>query len=151
MVTSVKRAVGVMVALLVAIAAMTAGTQAAFATGDRPTNVAWVKAYPVADLKPDGSVVVTEKIACRPGWVSSDLSVMVSQQSGAYADGVTTTAVPCDLRWHTIKLTTNSVFMKMTKGYATISSQFLVNNAESGDSAGAHHVVKKGWIRIAPH
>jgi hypothetical protein len=40
--------------------------------------------------------------------------------------------------------------MKMTRGFATISSQFLVNNVESGDSAGAHHVVKKGWIRIAP-
>jgi hypothetical protein len=43
-------------------------------------------------------------------------------------------------------VTLSSVFMKMHRGPATISSQFLVTNAESGDSAGGHDITK-GWVR----
>lgn len=141
---SAKRAL----ALLLALAVVSiAGTQAAFA-GDRPVGVAFVKAKPIVDLKHNGSVVVTEKIRCKPGWVSSDLSVHVAQPNGAQADGFTTTAIKCNGAWHTVRVTLSDVFMKMHRGPATISSQFLVTNASSGDSAGAHDITK-GWVRPA--
>lgn len=144
-VQSAKRALGVGLALVIASAAMLATSPSAAAT-DRPVGVAFVKARPVVDLKHNGSVVVTEKIRCKPGWVSSDLSVHAQQPNGSYADGFTTTAIACNGAWHSVRVTLSSVFMKMHRGPATISSQFLVTNAESGDSAGGHDITK-GWVR----
>jgi hypothetical protein len=129
----------------VGVEAMAAATQSAFAA-DRPAGVAFVKANPIVQLKANGSVAVTDKIRCMPGWQSSDLSVHVSQANGAYADGFVTTAVACNNKWHTIHLTLPKGFGKLHRGNATISSQFLVTNVQSGDSAGAHDITK-GWIR----
>jgi hypothetical protein len=146
MMTSVLGSAKRVVAVFLAIAVVSiGGTQAAFA-GDRPVGVAFVKAKPIVDLKHNGSVVVTEKIRCTPGWQSSDLSVHVAQPNGAQADGFTTTAITCNSKWHTVRVTLSDVFMKMHRGPATISSQFLVTNVETGDSAGGHDVTK-GWVR----
>src|SRR5438105_888872 len=60
-----KRTVSVLVGLAVALFAMAAGTQAAF-SADRPTNVAFVKANPIVQLKSDGSTIVKERIRCQP-------------------------------------------------------------------------------------
>jgi hypothetical protein len=119
----------------------------AAATCDRPVNVAWVVANPVADLKADGSVVVSEKIACRPGWDASDLTVRVAQASGAYADGLLlTNSNICNGRWHYVKVTLPKGFGTLQKGWATVSSQFLVFNSETGDPA-AGHENKRTWLR----
>jgi hypothetical protein len=143
---SVKRGIGVCVAVLAAVVAMAWVAPSALA-GDRPVNVAWVVAQPVADLHSNGSVVVTEKIACRPGWESSDLTVHVGQASGAYADGLLLSKTNiCNGKWHVVKVTLPKGFGTLQKGWATVSSQFLVFNAETGDPA-AGHENKRTWLR----
>jgi hypothetical protein len=142
---TMRRTLGAVLALIVAVFAMFAGLQSASAA-DRPVGVAFVKANPNVWLKANGAVLVTDKIRCVPGWQSGDLSVHVSQASGAYSDGFVQTNVACNGKWHTVHLTLPKGFGKLHRGAATISSQFLVTNLESGDSAGGHDATK-GWIR----
>lgn len=141
-----KRSVRALAVLPAAACAVALAGPAA-ATGDRPVNVAWVVANPVADLKADGSVVVSEKIACRPGWDASDLTVRVAQTSGAYADGLLlTNSNICNGRWHYVKVVLPKGFGTLQKGWATVSSQFLVFNSETGDPS-AGHESKRTWLR----
>jgi hypothetical protein len=141
-----KRTISVVVGLLVALFAMAAGTQAAFA-GDRPTDVAFVKAAPIVQLKHNGSTIVKEQVRCLPGWVPSDLTVRVTQASGAYADGlVTTTHAVCNGKWYTVWVLLPKGFGSLQRGNATISSQFLVFNVDSGDPS-AGHGITQGWIK----
>jgi hypothetical protein len=141
-----KRILSVALGLLVALSAMAAGTQAAFA-GDRPTDVAFVKADPIVKLYHGGSTLVREQVRCVPGWQPSDLTVHVSQASGAYADGlVITTHAVCNNKWYTVWVKLPKGFGSLARGNATISSQFLVNNVETGDS-GAGHGLTQGWIK----
>jgi hypothetical protein len=141
-----KRTLSVVVGLLVALFAMAAGMQPA-AAADRPTDVASVKANPIVQLKHNGSTIVKEQVRCQPGWQPSDLTVRVSQASGAYADGlVTTTHAVCNGKWYTVWVLLPKGFGKLQRGNATISSQFLVNNVQSGDSAGGHDITQ-GWIK----
>ncbi|HEX4015429.1 MAG TPA: hypothetical protein VHX15_01720 [Frankiaceae bacterium] len=143
---SLKRALAVLVGLLVALSAMAAGTEAAFA-GDRPTDVAFVKANPIVQLKHNGSTIVKTQVRCVPGWQASDLTVHVSQPSGAYADGlVITTHAVCNNKWYTVWILLPKGFGTLKRGNANISSQFLVNNVQSGDSA-AGHGSTAGWIK----
>ncbi len=139
------RTIAVLVGLAVALPVMV-GTQPAFA-GDRPTDVAFVKANPIVKLHHGGSTLVRTRVRCVPGWQPSDLTVHVAQTSGAYADGlVVTTHAVCNGKWHTVWVKLPKGFGTLKRGKATISSQFLVNNVESGDSAGGHGITQ-GWIK----
>jgi hypothetical protein len=117
---------------------------------DRPVDVAFVRAAHENVLNRDGSVAATAWLRCVPGWVSSDLTMQISQ-ADAYVDGVTTTSLACDNHWHKVRLTLGPGFGTLHKGAVHISSQFLVNNADSGDSAAGHEQVDGHLHRACHH
>jgi hypothetical protein len=114
------------------------GTTAASAVnGDRPKNVAAVTAGKQIVLTAGGSLTVTQKVECDPGWEPAELDAQVNQ-GDAVTSSFTIPAVACDGKWHTVTYDIGSGTGGFAPGKATISSQFLVTNVESGDSAGAH-------------
>jgi hypothetical protein len=118
--------------------ALTAGTAVASPpTGDRPVGVAEVKASQVV-LNSDGTVTVTQRVRCDPAWAPAELDVSVSQSStGAGASGYTIPDVPCDNKWHPVTYVVSGSG-GLVPGKVGVSSQFLVTNLASGDSAGGH-------------
>lgn len=114
-------------------------SSASAATGDRPKNVAEVQAGNLVLLNPDGTLTVSVRVRCDAGWVSGEVSVIVDQGGSATASGFTTTSVPCDGRWHLVQFDVVDVSGTFQPGKVTFSFvQFLVTNAVTGDSAGAH-------------
>ena len=114
-------------------------SSASAAQGDRPTNVAKVQADNLVLLNPDGTLTVSVRVRCDPGWVSGEVSVVVGQGAAAIASGFTIASVPCDGRWHRVEFDVVDVSGTFQPGRVTFSFlQFLVTNAVSGDSAGAH-------------
>lgn len=129
----------------VAAAALPAG--AAPGTGDRPEGVAFVRADSHPVLNPDGTITVTQRVKCDPAWQPAELDVQVSRSLDAYASGYTIPAVPCDDAWHSVTYTIGTS-VPLTPGKVTISSQFLVTNVVTGDSAGAHDT-RTGRLSLA--
>jgi hypothetical protein len=114
------------------------GTATASAVnGDRPKNVAAVTASKAIVLNGDGTLTVTEKVECDPGWEAAELDAQVNQ-GDAVTSNFTIPVVPCDGKWHTVTFGIGSGNGGFAPGKATVSSQFLVTNVDSGDSAGAH-------------
>jgi hypothetical protein len=134
---SVRRTIATLAGSTVLAIAGSIGTAAPAAAGDRPTNVGFVQAWKKVYIHHNGSLTVTAGVRCVPGWVSSDLDMRVNQ-GGNSGTGVTTTDVPCDNQWHPIRFVISDTSAVMHDGPVTIISQFLVNNAESGDSAAGH-------------
>jgi hypothetical protein len=124
-------------ASLTLVAATVLAAPAAVA-GDRPTNVAFVQAWKKVYLHHDGSVTVTAGVRCVPGWEGGELDMRVSQGINNDADGFVEATVTCDNAWHPVRFTLHDVAGAMKVGPAQISSQFIVTNVDSGDSAGAH-------------
>jgi hypothetical protein len=109
------------------------------AAGGRPTGVAFVHAVKTAHLHHDGSVTVRAWVRCKPGWDSSDLSMQLDQ-GGAYVSGYLNVQLPCDNAFRRVHLRLGPGYGKIKAGDATISSQFLVFNSESGDPSAGHQV-----------
>jgi hypothetical protein len=140
----VKRAIAASVGSgLIGLAAVTVGTAPAAAT-DRPTNVAFVRAWHNDNLHHNGTVTVGAGVRCVAGWAPAELDMRVTQgpNGEAEADGSTIPAVSCDNRWHKVLFTLTDVGGTLHAGVVTINAQFLVTNVESGDSAGAHNSVQ---------
>ena len=116
-------------------------------TGDRPVCVAKAQLDKQAFLGSDGTLSVSLRIECDPGWVSSDVTVRVVQ-GDAEADGLTTTNVACDGHLHRIHLSLAPGAGSFHAGKASMSAQFLVTNAETGDSAAGHDQTT-GLIKLA--
>ncbi len=108
------------------------------AAQDRPTGVAAVKAGHSPILKAHGIVVVTTFVRCDPAWESAQLDAQVNRGFTDYAQGYTIPTIRCDNNWHKVVFRISTASGRMTPGKVTISTQFLVTNLETGDSAGAH-------------
>jgi hypothetical protein len=118
------------------------------AAGDRPTEVAFVRASKKVYVHPDNSLTVTVRVKCVPGWFSSDLDVWLGQDTN-YAEGFTATDVACDAKWHPVSLRLTNMGGPMHRGAVSITSQFSIYNNDTGDPAAAHEVQKRGRIRPA--
>ena len=122
---------------VLAFGAVAASSASAAPPGDRPRNVADVKADSIVLLHPDGTLTATVRVRCDEGWVAGDISATVTQGAST-ADGFASASVPCDGRWYPVDvpLVGSGSFQP---GKVTFSFlQFLVTNAVTGDSAGAH-------------
>lgn len=113
---------------------------------DRPVNVAFVQAWHFDVLHHGGSVTAKVGVRCKPGWESAELDVRINQ-GDSYADGFTTTAFACDNHWHGAAFRIATGVGSLRPGAVTVSSQFLVTNVESGDSAGGHDVGRSACLR----
>jgi hypothetical protein len=104
--------------------------------GGRPVGVAFVHAWKNVYLH-HGVTIVSASVRCKPGWEGGELDLRVTQ-GGSYADGFTDAIVTCDNVWYPERFTISGGYGTLHAGGAQISSQFIVNNVDSGDSAGAH-------------
>jgi hypothetical protein len=133
-------------------ATVVAAPAAVAATGDRPTGVASVQAEKHVTASADGTTLtVVERISCQPGWEPAELDAFVTQDNTSEASGFVIPTIPCDGREHRVEMTVPvgaGPFSPFQRGPVTISSQFLVTNVESGDSAGAHDV-RTGRLHVA--
>jgi hypothetical protein len=125
------------------------GSSASAATGDRPTNVAAVKAGERVLLHKDGTLTVAARLRCKPGWVAEEVSATLGQGE-ASASGFAVVTVPCDRRWHRVTFALGDSAGAFHPGRVTFNFlQFLVTNASSGDSAGAHDNGAHARLRLA--
>jgi hypothetical protein len=133
-----RMAVGVALASVVGggLAFVAAPAVASPPTGDRPVGVAEVKASKVL-LNSDGTVTVTQRLRCDPAWAPAELDVIVSESPTAGASGFTIPDVPCDNAWHSVTWVVSDS-SGLVPGKVVVTSQFLVTNVLSGDSAGGH-------------
>jgi hypothetical protein len=110
----------------------------AAADGDRPTNVAFVQAWKKVYIHQGGSsLTVTGELRCVPGWFGTEFDMWLSQGSNT-TSGYTIPDIPCDNGWHAVRFRIDGVSPPMHVGACSVSSQFIVNNVETGDSAGGH-------------
>jgi hypothetical protein len=121
---------------LVGLGSVTVAAPAS-ATGDRPTNVAFVRAWHNYNLHHDGTVAVGLGVRCVPGWQSAELDIHL-HQGDVDGDAFTTRNVVCNDRWHKVLFRVTDSSGAFHAGAVQTSAQFLVTNVESGDSAGAH-------------
>jgi hypothetical protein len=104
----------------------------------RPRGVADVKDAQLVLLHADGTVTVAARVRCDPEWVPAELSAILAQGETSIS-GYTIPSVPCDTRWHLVEFNLVDGSGALHPGKATFSLlQFLVTNAVTGDSAGAH-------------
>lgn len=146
---SVKRTITAGLMTAVVAAGGIAFSAPAAATGDRPVGVAHVAAWKNVYLHKNGSITVSAGIKCSPGWYTTELDIQVNQGE-SYGSGYTVPDVPCDLTWHPVRFRINEFFGSMQPGPATINSQVIVNNVDTGDSAGGHDPNRAGCVR-RPH
>lgn len=122
-----SRALQRIIALPVLVLAATAAAAPVAMAQDRPVH-----------LNPDGSLSVVTRLACDPGWESSDFTVLVSQ-GDVSTDGLVEPAIPCDGRRHSVRYDVpapgNGTFHR---GQAHFNGQFLVFNVDTGDPSAAH-------------
>jgi hypothetical protein len=124
-------------AAVIAAATLAVSLASPAMAGDRPTHVAFVHAVKKVYLHHDGGVTVRAWLRCKPGWAPAELDVRVNQ-GGAYTDGYIVPTVPCDNAFRRVKLRLPAGYGTLAVGDATVSSQFLVTNVDSGDSAAGH-------------
>jgi len=135
-----------------ATATMVAAPAAVAATGDRPTGVASVRAENKVTASADGTTLtVVERISCEPGWSPAELDVFVTQGNTSEASDYVIPTIPCDGMTYRVEVVVpvaTGLFQPFRRGPVTISSQFLVTNVETGDSAGAHDA-RTGRLHVA--
>ena len=122
-----KRIAALVLGAALGISVGVVGSSASAATGDRPTNVAAVNAGERVLLHKDGTLTVE-----------------------ASASGFAVVAVPCDRQWHRVTFDLGDSTGTFHPGPVTFNFlQFLVTNASSGDSAGAHDNGAHARLRLA--
>lgn len=144
-----KRLAAVVLGAAMAVSLGAFGSSASAATGDRPTNVAAVKAGERVLLHKDGTLTVAARLRCKPGWVAEEVSATLGQGE-ASASGFAVVSVPCDRQWHRVTFDLGDSAGAFHPGPVTFNFlQFLVTNASSGDSAGAHDNGAHARLRLA--
>jgi hypothetical protein len=128
------------------------GAPAQAATGDRPTGVASVRAGNHVTQSADGTTLtVVERISCQPGWEPAELDAFLTQDNTSEAGSFVIPTIPCDGHTYKVVMTVpvaTGLFVPFQSGPVSISSQFLVTNVDSGDSAGAHDA-RTGHLTVA--
>ncbi len=109
---------------------------------DRPTDVAFVHAFHFQVLHHDGTVTAIVRARCIPGWEAVEVDVRITQDDSD-ADGFVVPTIACDNRWHPVVFRLTDVAGTFHPGAVAVSSQILVTNDESGDSAGGHDNQRK--------
>ena len=135
------------IALPVVVLAATAAAAPVAMAQDRPVGVAHEKTAKKVHLNPDGSLSLVTRLACDPGWESSDFTVFISQ-GDVSTDGLVEPSIPCDGRWHTVRYDVPApVNGTFHRGKAHFNGQFLVFNTGSGDPSAAH---EQTTVRLRP-
>jgi hypothetical protein len=105
---------------------------------DRPVGVAHEKTAKQVHLNRDGSLSLVTRLACDPGWESSDFTVSISQ-GDVTTDGLVEPSIPCDGRRHLVRYDVPAPGSgTFHRGKAHLNGQFLVFNVDSGDPSAAH-------------
>jgi len=126
------------IALPVVVLAATAAAAPVAMAQDRPVGVAHEKTAKQVHLNRDGSLSLVTRLACDPGWESSDFTVFISQ-GDVSTDGLVEPSIPCDGRRHTVRYDVPApVNGTFHPGKAHFNGQFLVFNTGSGDPSAAH-------------
>ena len=114
-------------------------SSASAAQGDGSGDVAKVRAGNLVLLNPDGTLTVSVRVRCDPGWVSGDVEAILDQGTSVFADGLTIASVPCDGRWHRVQFDAVVRAGTFRPGKVTFSLlQFGVTNAVTGDFEGVN-------------
>jgi hypothetical protein len=133
-----KRVLSLILGFFVIGFAGLAASSANAAPGDRPRNVADVKAESPVLLQTGGTLSVPVRVRCDPGWVAGDVSATATQGESTIS-GFTLSSTPCDGKWHRIAFDLTDGAGSFAPGNVTFSFlQFFVTNAETGDCASAH-------------
>jgi hypothetical protein len=104
-----------------------------------PKEVAEVRAGNRVLLNPDGTLTVSVRVRCDPGWVFQEVSAIVDQGASIFADGITSAPVPCDRRWHRVQFDLVTRSGTFQPGKVTFSLlQFGVTNEITGDFEGVN-------------
>jgi hypothetical protein len=130
-------ALPVLVLAVLVLAATAAAAPVAMAQ-DRPVGVAHEKTAKQVQLNAGGSLSVATRLACDPGWESSDFTVFISQ-GDVSTDGLVEPSIPCDGRRHLVRYDVPApVNGTFHRGQAHFNGQFLVFNVDTGDPSAAH-------------
>jgi hypothetical protein len=125
-------------------------SSASAAQGDGTEDVADVRAVNLALLNPDGTLTVSVRVRCDPGWVFQEVSVVVDQGPSVIADGITSAPVPCDGRWHRVQFDLVTRVGTFEPGKVTFSLlQFGVTNEVTGDFEGVNDNGATARLRLA--
>jgi hypothetical protein len=120
------------------------------APGDGTEDVAEVQAGNLVLLNPDGTLTVSVRVRCDPGWVPVDVNTVVAQGTSTYAEGFTIVSVPCDGRWYWVQFDAVVRAGTFEPGKVTFDGlQFGVTNEVTGDFEGAHGKVSTARLRLA--
>lgn len=146
---SIKRTVSIGLITAVVATGGVAFSTPVSAAGDRPVGVAHVAAWSNVYLANSGRITVSAEVKCSPGWFTTELDMQVNQ-GDTVGSGYTIPSVACDNAWHPVRFVISDIAGAFVPGTSTISSQIIVNNVDSGDSAGGHDVGRVGCVR-RPH
>ena len=125
-------------------------SSASAAHGDGTEDVAEVKAGNEVLLNPDGTLTVSVRVRCDPGWVSGDVEAILDQGVSVFADGFTAVSVPCDGRWHQVQFDAVVRAGTFQPGKVTFSLlQFGVTNEVTGDFEGVNDNGATARLRLA--
>jgi hypothetical protein len=145
----VKRVLFLILGFLVVMSTALPASSANAAPGDRPRNVADVKAESSVLLQSGGALIVSVRVRCDSGWVAGDISATLTQGESTIS-GVKPASTPCDGKWHRVTLDLADGTGSFVSGSVTFSFlQYLVTNAETGDSAGAHDNGSRARLLLA--
>lgn len=122
----------------------------ASAAPGEPKDVAEVQAGNLVLLNPDGTLTVSVRVRCDPGWVSQEVDAIVDQGVSVFADGITTASVPCDGRWQLVQfdlITRSGTFQPGKVNFSLL--QFGVTNEVTGDFEGVNDNGATARLRLA--
>ena len=142
-VMSISRITRVAICNVAVVVAALLGTVAPAAAVD----IADLRAQARALLNPDATVTVTVRVRCDAQWQPAELDARVTQ-GDSYADGFTIPTVACNGHWQRLRFDVATAWGTLQAGRVIISSQFLVTNVDTGDSAEAHDQ-RKGSLVLA--
>ena len=101
-------------------------------------------------LNPDGTLTVSVRVRCEPGWVFQEVDAIVDQGPSVFADGITSAPVPCDGRWHRVQFDLVTRAGTFQPGKVTFSLlQFGVTNEVTGDFEGVNDNGATARLRLA--
>jgi hypothetical protein len=123
------------------------GSSASAAPGQ---PVAEVQAGNLVLLNPDGTLTVSVRVRCDPGWVTQDVDAIVDQGLSVFADGVTAVSVPCNGNWQRVEFDLVTRSGTFQPGKVTFSQlQFGVTNEVTGDFEGVNDNGATARLRLA--
>lgn len=141
-----------MLTLLLGAAVLVFGGGVASSASAAPagSEVAQVRADNLVLLNPDGTLTVSVRVRCDPGWVFQEVDAIVDQGLSVFADGITSAPVPCDGRWHQVQFDLVTRAGTFQPGKVTFSLlQFGVTNEVTGDFEGVNDNGATARLRLA--